>query len=481
VGEGEFAVTLPEEQDPRACREAMWAVERRIAGRLSLVLPVIAVILTPLVAKYLLTIVFLKPTEPGWNSWQAWHWTPSILLAAAILAAPLAWLVALQLEKRRRHRIRSPGMPTAAILSIVMIVLSSLLFVHPRLRWFYVEWAKVRTPNPSFARNTLFWQNEDFPQAGEPTSAVRRISLVGSSRVYQGIDQLLLAKLLPESFVEKMCLAGFGPMQYLALVDRVISHEPTQVVLWLSDFDLYREDTLPTGRLRWCASWENTTELAALLTPQQKWENRSALADLAFAAAMPWWREREHLRRTAFGYWWNVSVPTGSDSPEAVPVLARSAGLEEALTYLRRNVRRTTMVEANYQAIAGFAQHLRGRGTELVVFEGLLHPRAARACKPELREEARRRLAGMADEVGFQFVASEAMPAFGEDCFGDAYHLNKQGRERFTKYLAVYLRKASDEESVEILDARLERKPVAALARVRKSPRPGERSYKTEE
>ena len=459
----------------------MWAVERDIAGRLGVASPVIAVILTPLVAKYLLTIIFLKQPEPGWNSWQAWHWTPSILIAAAILVAPLAWLAALQLEKFQRQRVCPRRIPAAAIAAAVLIVLSSLLFVHPRLRWFYVEWAKLRAPNPSFARNTLFWKNEDFPQAGEPKSAVRRISLVGSSRVYQGIDQLLLAELLGESFVEKMCLAGLGPMQYLALVDRVVSHEPTQVVLWLSEFDLYREDTLPIGRLRWCASWRNTTELAALLAPQQKWENRGALADLAFAAAMPWWREREHLRRTVFGYWWNVNAPTGSDDLEAVPVLARSAGLEEALVHLQRNVRRTTMVEANYQAIASFAQHLRDRGTDLVVFEGLLHPRAVKVCEPELREEARGRLAEMAAEGGFRFVPSEAMPAFGEDCFGDAYHLNKQGRERFTKYLAEYLREANDEESVGLREARLARIPVASLARVRKSPRSGERSYKTEE
>lgn len=157
------------------------------------------------------------------------------------------------------------------------------------------------------------------------------------------------------------------------------------------------------------------------------------------AATTPWWREREHLRRAARGYWWNVSTPVKQTTSTSTPVLAESAGIEEALVYLQASVRRTKMVEPNYRAIGKFAAYLHLRDTKLIVFEGVLHPRAMRICDPALRKEARERLAAMAIERGFHFVPADALPVMDETDFYDAYHLNELGRERFTQFVAEYL------------------------------------------
>ena len=154
---------------------------------------------------------------------------------------------------------------------------------------------------------------------------------------------------------------------------------------------------------------------------------------------MPLWRFREHLRRTAFGYWWNVSHPESGSSTQDGPRLAVTADMESAKVYLRRNIRRTDLVEANFTCIERFAQRVRRGGAELVVLEGFSHPDAMSAYDGGFRSEARNRLAEMARANDFDFVTEDHMPKFSADDFGDAYHLNEQGREKLTNYLAQRL------------------------------------------
>ena len=224
----------------------------------------------------------------------------------------------------RREWIAPLGLTSAAI----FIVVASVAFSSNRLTWFFTEWAKLRTPNPSFARNTLFWEQRDFPEAG--SRKIRpHLHAVGSSQINAVVDVDQLAQETGR-YVEKNALAGFGPIQYGYHWPRIVERKPDVIICWLSEFDFYREDAVPANRLRWAGDLRATATLMSQLSPLEAFENRGALADLAASSACPLWRHREHVHRTVCGYWWNVSKPRPGDDANA---LAPMAAFDKAIDY----------------------------------------------------------------------------------------------------------------------------------------------------
>lgn len=416
-------------------QEAEW----RWAKRLCLLSPLAALIAIPILDHYLLTLMYLQPADSQWHVIEAFRSKPAIALALAMASLPFAWLAGLKLDPAaRRSRI-----PWAVVLAAVVLIGVGAVLSVQRPRWFFVEWAKVRTPNPSFARNTLFWEQRNFAHTQSPL-ATAKVGLVGSSQTNQGFNLDVLQAESTDFDFEKNCLAGFGPMQYPFLQGRIGERGFQTIVCQLSEFDFYREDEVPLTRLRWSASLVGTAAIASTLTHKQRWENRGAIADLVFASAAPLWRLREHFRRTLFGYWWNKSLPAPGERPHAnAPTrLANTPGLEQAIEFLKQNIGHKKLVQANFASFELFAKQQRENGVNLVVVEGQVHPQARAAYDNRLQQTTRKWLTEMAAEYEFSYFDSEHMPAFTANDFADAYHLNEQGQKKISSFLAEKLEKS---------------------------------------
>ncbi|MCA9079632.1 MAG: hypothetical protein KDA58_03695 [Planctomycetaceae bacterium] len=424
--------SLPLERSDAELRAAQSLREQKFVGWLCRLSPILFVAGMIFGAYLLVPMLYLKPI-------------PQLSLASllgvkafagGVLLAAFPWIWRLSFSVDRR--LNAKQIPCALLGSLLFITVVNLAITQPRVRWAFVEWAKVRTPNPSFARNTLFWEQREFESRAGTTPPARRIALVGSSQTYQSTDLDLLASLTNDRW-EKNCLAGFGPMQYPWLSDRLLERRPDVVVCWLSEFDFYREESIPTSRLAWAASPRGVVRLASLLAPSQLWRGRGELADLSLAATVPVWRLRDHLRRTALGYWWNVSRPADGAGDQQV-VLAESAGLAGAIENLQENVGRTSFREVNFRSFAMFADRLHEAGIELIVFEGQLHPVAAQSLDPAFHLETRQRLQELASQHYFQYLSGDDVLTLTVDDFADAYHTNAVGRERWTRFVAQTLR-----------------------------------------
>lgn len=263
--------------------------ELRWAKRLCVLSPLLAVIAIPFLDHFLLGLLYLKPVESTWYVVAAFQSKPAIVLALALAAVPWLWLIGIKADSwLERSRI-----PWAVLFAIGALVVLGLLLGTTRARWFFVEWAKVRAPNPSFARNTLFWEQRNFEQTGfqdsrserEATESPRKhswpqatgkVGLIGSSQTNQGFDLELLQADCPRHSFEKNCLAGFGPMQYSFLQERFDQRGFQTIVCQLSEFDFFREEAVPVERLRFAATLRGTLRIASTLTPKQQWENRGA-------------------------------------------------------------------------------------------------------------------------------------------------------------------------------------------------------------
>ncbi|WP_160168359.1 DUF1574 family protein [Novipirellula maiorica] len=335
--------------------------------------------------------------------------------------------------------IKSIRFPIAVVLAMGLLTLGGFLLSTTKATWYFVEWAKIRTPNPSFGRNTLFWEQRNFEQAGSP-DAKTKVVIVGSSQPNQGFSLNWLEMACQDIRFEKNCLAGFGPMQYPFLNNRISERRPQIVVCHLSEFDFFREDAVPIERLRWAATLSGTKTVFQTLTAYQAWKNRGALGDLAFSSVIPYWRHRDHFRRTLFGYWWNKSESPKVDSDQPTP-LAVSSTLDEAIFFLKKNIGRKELVEANFASFHCFAQQLKQQHVKLIVVEGQVHPNARRVYDTEhLQQETRMRLKAMATELEFVFFETNQMPTFTPADFADAYHLNDDGRRKLSDFLAEHLK-----------------------------------------
>ncbi|HEY3964473.1 MAG TPA: hypothetical protein VGM05_07925 [Planctomycetaceae bacterium] len=429
---------LPSEEGRPEIRDAWLDYERRAALGACIIGPLLAVALIPAIANGLLYVLFLTPPAHSFDWSRGFTYRPALALAGGIALAPWIWFAALELE-RNCSFIRTATIPLAAIFGLCGVATFCAVLQSPAAAWYFVEWTKIRTPNPSFARNTLFWEQRAFEREGD-SQARERVGLVGSSQVYSGIDARQLAADLPHSAVEKNCLAGFGPMQYPVLINRIDEREFNQVVCMISEFDMFREDDVPLNRLRWAANLAGVRRLWSTLPIEERRKNRAALADLEFASLCPGWRLRDAFQRTLFGYWWDISrvAPPADDRTRSI--LAISGDLEAARESVRRNVRRTAFVDVNFACFRSFAEHLVKNRVALVVLEGQLNPALRGEYPPEFRTETRHRMEEMANSVGYVYLSQASLPTLDRDDFADGYHLNDQGRHRLTAAVSRQLR-----------------------------------------
>jgi hypothetical protein len=439
---------LPLERFPESGQLPYAEQEQAIARLLSKFSSPCFLILVPLFALLLQPVLFFKPVSV--SDLTVYHILRLQTVGPAAMIALLPWLW--RASFRFKQLTRSTAVCWAGMMACAGVYLVETAIEAPRLKWFFIESAKARTPNPSFARNTLFWERRDFMSATGSAPNPNRIALVGSSQMFQSTDVDILAE--SGDRWEKQCLAGFGPIQYDWLSNRILERQPNAVVCWLSEFDFYREDAVPTNRLRWSSTLSKTHALWLRLEPDQRWDNRGEFVDLLLAAHLTTWRNRDHLKQILMNFWWNTGRPkVPADGAPLESALAESADLEIATDNLRKNVRPTRFVDVNFSSFAEFATELRNHGIRLIVFEGQLHPATRTAYPERYHLEVRERLTDLSALYGFSYIHGDDLLKLSDADFADGYHTNSVGRTRWSRYLSQTVSRLIDDHFEEVAEA----------------------------
>jgi hypothetical protein len=376
--------------------------------------------------RYLIT---LQPQNFRW--WLGAYASPAPalpVLAGLVFCAWWLWVRCLA----GRVTPRRGAWVAATVLALLFQILFIGLWRVDRFRWYLVEMAKPRLESFTLPRSVVFWRAADLRERWPHDKRV--VVLVGSSQMNFAVDIPAVRESLPDTIVVARTLPGFGINQYLQVVDRLADKGATDLVCWISEFDAFREKRLPVNRLRYTAGARSTCTFAELLGPARSFANRSELADLATAAVLPQWCERDTISRVAFDFWW-----LKTQSTQAMPVSEDNGKSDFDRERQRENVRasitRTGMVEFNFGSFESFARRAKVRGLRLHVFEGQTN---IMPLSPELasyRCEVRAHLRAMAQKMDFEYVDESQMPAFSETDFCDVYHLGEKGRAKFTAFL----------------------------------------------
>ena len=320
---------------------------------------------------------------------------------------------------------------------------TNLVLENPRAAWIFQEAVKARTPQLNFARNIVFVQQHlhlSKQDTAESSASGLKIGLVGSSQTNLGVDSAQLSRQMNEAKVAKICLPGMVPLQYAALGRDIDAQNFDVVVCWLSEFDFFREQTLPTNRLRWCCDLANFQSLLSILSSKLIWKSRSDMADLAVATQVGIWQQRELFQMLAFRFWWRFDAETTIASKEEIQIGARLGNRKQGITNARKNIARTPLLETNFAAFRQFQKDVTVSGAQLIVLEGECHPDTMVAYDKTFRPETRGRLKTLAADERFLFVEADERFDIKESDWSDAVHLNETGRSKLTSFLASFIK-----------------------------------------
>lgn len=426
---------LPQEQNDPAARQLLRERERRIAKASLWMTPVLLVLGWLLAGRYWNSLLFLQsPNEfPG-----LLHSRIGLLGGIAAASIPCVWFASTRFSKLDKQP--AAGIILTTIVVAILLV-GSVVLNHPKARFTLEEAVKARAPQLDFVRNIVFKQQQLRAAADQLPANQTRVALIGSSQINLGIDSESLKTQSGAEQVISVCMPGMVPIQYLALRDRLLDQKPTHVVCWLSEFDFFRETTLPTVRLRWCSAPPNVRQIAATLDAEQKLRNRSELADLFFASRVSIWQQRSLLQMALFRFCWPWDAQQQDIDEDEAAIGGTLVGKDQGIDNIRRNIQRTPMVDSNFAAFELFASGFPTANTRLIVIEGESHPDAMKVYAPEFRSETRKRLTELAAaNSAVEYITAQQRPTFTESDWRDAVHLNAQGRQKLTRFVSQLIK-----------------------------------------
>ena len=409
--------------EQRVCRWMLWS---------SPILFIVGWVVACLLAKNLL---FRLPVEP---TSQLAKFKLGMIGGIAAVLPGIVWWCGLWIQNKNANGVlRSPILCTLTTITVTVGICVAM--TNPKATYALQESIKARAPQLDFVRNIVFQQQSlSRPTTGKQ---VAKIGLIGSSQVMLGIDADQLAEDTGGE-THSCCMPGMVPMQYAAVSQPMANKKLTHVVCWLSEFDFYREKTLPTNRLRWCSSAHNMAQLLDTLDWNLCFKNRGELADLAFAATCPLWQQRSVIQMGAFRFWWrfdNVESSEKTKDADEQKIGGKLVAKEQGVANARKNIQRTPLLLANVASFQQFANAIVASGAKLIVIEGESHPDTMNAYPHEFRSETRQMLMEKSVEIGFEYFESEQRPQFELSDWRDAVHLNERGRAKLTEFVATLI------------------------------------------
>ena len=414
-------------------------LESWFCSRLIWVLPAVLLVSVPILIAKLRSLLYLTDGSGVFATLLSPRGAVAIVATVVIgvLTTSCYWLSLRPAVQSVLDRLSTPMMIATVFTAIFVVPLG---YNVDRIESTYRELIRVRTDNPSVQKYTLQWMTDDFADATINPDHTTSIGIVGSSQIGAAIDRKVLADSLG-SRIQLDFVPGMLPMQYSMLAKDISQHDFDVVVCYLSEFDFFRDEGIPSERLMWGAKRDFAMTISKDIPTEQIFHHRDDIAIIAAAQCCWWWQHRDHIRRACFSWWWNRYSKDQSPNEQTQFDHGNMNALEVTLSDL--NPGHHDLVEANFLAFARFCQRLSTRGTKIVVIEGECHSRVQAAFPANSREATRKRLREILKETQGTFVSSQDLIVmFSDNDFADGTHLGASGRQKLTEAILPVLREA---------------------------------------
>lgn len=397
-------------------------VELRWVRRAVWWMPLVLALAAPLLYRGTWALLVLDASLVKPLSAAAWAGT-SLLGAGFGLALMLGWRRMLTSSAARRLSWRwSVGLALLLVVGAEAVV--------RRTPVLDAAWAALRSRAPHdgdfFIREMALFRRAALTNQRPP--GYPRVLVAGSSQLIMGVDYELLQRLCPHQGVERRCIAAMSPARMLMAEPFLGVRTGDTVVVYWSEFDMGGLTQLDTSWFRPLANGAGLRALWQVLPRQTMLAGWRNVLDLACASGSELWRSRDAWRLVLTRV--TGSLP-GPKSEAGTGLVADQAGGYGS------GLRNERFFQAGLEASRRLLRDWQQAGARVVVLEGSLNPAMHQPETPARRAQTRAWLAAACAETGARYLPLEQQgyqPAALD--WSDGTHLNADGREKFTRYLA---------------------------------------------
>ena len=368
----------------------------------------------------------------GGRPWLDWR-QAFTLRSVAFVVAGLAVVVGWRLFLNRKW----PGW------AVWMLAASGFACVELAVRnpaaqtafWLAAENRIPAKANMSFMHDVCHVRLDAAAVGDDPRPA---IILVGSSQVVQGVDEELLARLLPERRIVKRAVSSLRPLQALVAENYIPVRSGDVVVHYLSEFDFTNQEEFPFSWFRPFAGWGSLGDVLETIGRRSVAKEWRGAVDYALAATFETWRGRDWMR-TAFTRFWGCA-------PEDRIFDARIPDNPDGMWFARDNARNDGLSPSLPQkrAFEQWIGRVAAKGASVVVFEGQVNPVWRTPERQALHGEVEQWLSSFG-EKGIPVVYFHQEESFPADFWADMTHLNESGRKKLTEIMGRQLKQFPDD------------------------------------
>lgn len=258
------------------------------------------------------------------------------------------------------------------------------------------------------------------------------IVLVGSSQVVQGVDEALLARLLPDRAIVKRAVSSLRPLQALVAEKYIPVREGDVVVHYLSEFDFTNQEEFPFAWFRPFAGWGSLGDVLEAVGWRSVAKEWHGAVDYALAATLETWRGRDWMR-TAYLRFWGLP-PQDKVFDARIPVQSGGSW------FARESDKNTSLVPSFPQkrAFERWMARIAAKGAAVAIFEGRVNPAWQAAERQALHGETEEWLAAFEGE-GMPVAYFHQEDPFPSECWSDMTHLNAAGMKKLTETMGQKL------------------------------------------
>lgn len=229
-------------------------------------------------------------------------------------------------------------------------------------------------------------------------------------------------------------MAAMAPLDFVLYRDQIQRYHPGHILLYLSDFDIAREQP-PESVAMAPSQGLYLFDLWATIRSQGTHAYDQALVDMAFGEVFSAYKYRFVFRALSDKVLLRMSRILGRDERTA----RQRDSLEQRIGFLRESIG-AEYIAFNMTFLREFLEDTSATGTQVVVVEGQYNPLVSTAETLKLKKEVRDEVEALcASFEHARFLPAESAYVFSEEDYMDLSHVKPEAGYLFTARLVALL------------------------------------------
>lgn len=331
------------------------------------------------------------------------------------------------------------NIPTAFLISVVVFFVGQALLMQSKRFWqiCYYHSLPVLDDGIRFQAQLRMLSKE---------SGNKRIFLTGSSQTREDFDVDQLNRVFAgqsAAFYNHGISGSASPGEMFMIADNLVSRKPDVIVYmpFVGSFD----GDFVNQKMKYIFDFSILPFIIKYIAVDKIYAQRNQIIDSLLAKVFLPFKYRNYFSKTTEKLFRICLLKEPSPFPRRFAYTSNmppSYFKEEIKRSKGNRFNRLERFNMNREFFIHFADRILSSDIKLIVIDAPTHPLMDGTYKKEVGIRYHKFLLEQSEEMGFIFLDKHMLPTFTADDFIDFTHLNRQGRENMTSFMAEYFQKS---------------------------------------